>query len=305
MKRDQLFPEKGVPGADLSGRLQEFKSADARWDQGKVFGFVYHPGNHYSKLSEQYLNAFLYESTLNPSTFPSLKEFETNITRMAAELMHGNHQTAGNITSGGSESIFLALKVARDSADEKDAENNLREVVLPETTHPAFLKACHYLGLKAVVVPVGDDKKADVNAIEEAISSRTILLTCSAPCFPYGVVDPVKELALEKGLPLYQPDSWKTPEALELMQSFDADVCIMAYVLLFVPEAVLDAPRLGSFQYHPSLLPMHRASSPTRYISPVCPRPALCVRIVSRCAKGISITITPNKLSASKTGAPK
>ena len=73
--------------------------------------------------------------------------------------------------------------------------------------------------------------------------------------------DPLKTLALEKGLTLHQPASWKTDEAAELMQSFDADVCIMAYVTLFVPQKVLDIPRLGTFQYHPSLLPLHRGPS--------------------------------------------
>jgi len=88
-----------------------------------------------------------------------------------------------------------------------------------------------------------------------------IVAVCTAPDKEGRPLDPVKELALEKGLPVHQPASWKTPESLALMQSFDADVCIMAYVLLFVPEAVLNAPRLGSFQYHPSLLPMHRGPS--------------------------------------------
>ena len=60
---------------------------------------------------------------------------------------------------------------------------------------------------------------------------------------------------------MHQPKSWKTPEALELMKSFNADVCMMAYVLLFVPQPVLDAPQLGTFQYHPSLLPAHRGPS--------------------------------------------
>ncbi len=73
--------------------------------------------------------------------------------------------------------------------------------------------------------------------------------------------DPLKELALEKGLPLHQPTSWKTDEALALMRSFDADVCMMAYVTLFVPEAVINAPKHGTFQYHPSLLPLHRGPS--------------------------------------------
>ncbi len=88
-----------------------------------------------------------------------------------------------------------------------------------------------------------------------------VVAVCTAPDKEGRPTDPLKELALEKGLPVHQPASWKTPEALELMQSFNADVCMMAYVLLFVPEAVRDAPKHGTFQYHPSLLPMHRGPS--------------------------------------------
>jgi methionyl-tRNA formyltransferase len=73
--------------------------------------------------------------------------------------------------------------------------------------------------------------------------------------------DPLKELALERGLPVHQPTSWKTDEALELMRSFDPDLCVMAYVTLLVPQPVLDAPKLGTIQYHPSLLPKHRGPS--------------------------------------------
>ncbi len=73
--------------------------------------------------------------------------------------------------------------------------------------------------------------------------------------------DPLAQLASEKGLPVHQPKSWKTPEALELMRSCKPDVCMMAYVTLFVPQPVLDAPTYGTFQYHPSLLPLHRGPS--------------------------------------------
>src|SRR5919106_18577 len=73
--------------------------------------------------------------------------------------------------------------------------------------------------------------------------------------------DPLKELALEKGLVVHQPASWKTDEALELMRSLEADLCVMAYVTLFVPQPALDAPKLGTIQYHPSLLPRHRGPS--------------------------------------------
>jgi methionyl-tRNA formyltransferase len=90
---------------------------------------------------------------------------------------------------------------------------------------------------------------------------ENIVAVCTAPDEEGKPLDPVKEFALEKGLPIHQPVSWKTDEALALMQSFEADVCIMAYVLLFIPQPILDAPKLGSFQYHPSLLPMHRGPS--------------------------------------------
>ena len=100
-------------------------------------------------------------------------------------------------------------------------------------------------------------------AVLERLIERgeNIVAVCTAPDKEGRPLDPLKELAIEHGLPVHQPASWKTTEALTLMQSFDADVCIMAYVLLFVPQPVLDAPRLGSFQYHPSLLPMHRGPS--------------------------------------------
>lgn len=100
-------------------------------------------------------------------------------------------------------------------------------------------------------------------AVLERLLERgeNVVAVCTAPPKEGKPEDPLAELAREKGLPLHQPASWKTPEALELMKSFDADVCMMAYVLLFVPEAVRDAPKYGTFQYHPSLCPLHRGPS--------------------------------------------
>lgn len=88
-----------------------------------------------------------------------------------------------------------------------------------------------------------------------------VVAVCCAPTKEGSRPDSLAEFAQEKGLPVHQPESWKTPEALELMESFEADVCMMAYVLLFVPKAVLDAPKFGTFQYHPSLCPWHRGPS--------------------------------------------
>ena len=88
-----------------------------------------------------------------------------------------------------------------------------------------------------------------------------VVAVCCAPTKEGRPEDPLAELAREKGLPVHQPALWKTPEALELMKSFKADVCMMAYVLLFVPQEVRDAPKYGTFQYHPSLCPWHRGPS--------------------------------------------
>lgn len=90
---------------------------------------------------------------------------------------------------------------------------------------------------------------------------ENVVAVCCAPTKEGRPEDPLAAYAREQGLPVHQPASWKTPEALALMESFEADVCMMAYVLLFVPEAVRDAPKYGTFQYHPSLCPWHRGPS--------------------------------------------
>lgn len=100
-------------------------------------------------------------------------------------------------------------------------------------------------------------------AVLERLLERgeNVVAVCCAPAKEGRPEDPLAEYAAEKGLPVHRPASWKTPEALELMKSFKADVCMMAYVLLFVPQEVRDAPTFGTFQYHPSLCPWHRGPS--------------------------------------------
>jgi len=100
-------------------------------------------------------------------------------------------------------------------------------------------------------------------AVLEKLLERgeNVVAVCSAPTKEGGPDDPLVALAQEQGLPVHQPASWKTDEALTLMQSFNADLCMMAYVLLFVPQAVSDAPKYGTFQFHPSLCPHHRGPS--------------------------------------------
>ena len=98
--------------------------------------------------------------------------------------------------------------------------------------------------------------------LEKLIERKeNVVAVCCAPDKTGRPEDPLKLYAASQGIPVHQLASWKTPEALTLMKSFNADVCMMAYVLLFVPQPVLDAPKYGTFQYHPSLLPAHRGPS--------------------------------------------
>lgn len=82
-----------------------------------------------------------------------------------------------------------------------------------------------------------------------------------APDVQGSRVDPLKELAIESGISVYQPSSYKEPSVEEQFFSFQSDLCVMAYVTLMIPESILNAPALGTIQYHPSLLPNHRGPS--------------------------------------------
>jgi len=88
-----------------------------------------------------------------------------------------------------------------------------------------------------------------------------VVAVYSAPDKEGRPLDPLKEFALEKGLPIYQPESYKKPEVWGQLASHEADLCVMAYVLLMVPEEALNVPKYGSIQYHPSLLPWHKGPS--------------------------------------------
>jgi sphinganine-1-phosphate aldolase len=228
MKGNKLFKEKGMPGVTLTRMVDDHKAGDANWNEGKTFGFVFHPGGEHAHLTEAYRAAFQHESTLNPSAFPSLQKFEKEVIGMAGELMHGNRQVAGNVTTGGTESIFLALKVAREQARKRPGNEIKGEVILPKTSHPAFLKACSYLSLKPVMVPVNEEGRADPEAMEEAITPQTILMAASAPCFPFGVVDPIEELG---------------KIALKNRLLFHVDACMGGFMLPFMEELGYAVPR--------------------------------------------------------------
>jgi methionyl-tRNA formyltransferase len=102
--------------------------------------------------------------------------------------------------------------------------------------------------------------KSVLEAILDKGVDEVVAVYC-APDKEGRPLDPIKEFAQERGLPIFQPASYRDPEVWVQMASHDSDLCVMAYVLLFVPEEALNVPKYGSIQYHPSLLPWHKGPS--------------------------------------------
>jgi sphinganine-1-phosphate aldolase len=192
--QDPPFPARGRPVDDLITELRLGRGDDADWRRGRTFSLVYNAADaELERLHEAVAAEYLHENYLNPFAFPSLLRMEREIVAMGADLVHGNPR-GGKLTSGGTESLFLAVQVARDHAREVRGVAEPR-VVLPATAHPAFAKACHYLDVDEIRVPVGVDGRADVAATAALVDARTALVVGSAPCYPFGVVDPIPELA--------------------------------------------------------------------------------------------------------------
>jgi glutamate/tyrosine decarboxylase-like PLP-dependent enzyme len=195
---ERRFPARGAATDDLLAEIRARRGDDGDWRHGRMFSLVYNPGDpELERLQAAIAHEYLHENYLNPFAFPSLLEMEREVVAMVADLLHGSPDS-GKLTSGGTESIFLAVQVARDHAR---ATRDIPEpqLVTPDTAHPAFAKAAHYLDVEHVVVPVAAGGRADVDAIASAITERTALVVGSAPCYPFGVIDPIPELAAIAG----------------------------------------------------------------------------------------------------------
>ncbi len=221
------FPQNGQSKADVMTVMRSARDHDLAWQRGRVFGLVYHIDDEIDDLLKEASNLFFSENGLNPTAFPSLRKFETEIVAMTAGLLGGDASTAGNVTSGGTESLLCAVKTARDWARAKHPEIAAPELLMPVTAHPAFEKAAEYFGVRVVKAPVRTDFRADVEAMRAAITPNTILMIGSAPSYPHGVVDPIRELA-----------------ALAAARGilFHTDACVGGFMLPFVKRLGYDVP---------------------------------------------------------------
>jgi len=220
------LPSKGSSVDDILGKMKERKAADADWRGGKTFSLIYPAGEEVDRALHEFNNLYLYENALNPFRFPSLHEMEKEVVSMTTNLLHGDENAGGSMTSGGTESILMAVKTARDRARE---ERGITEpqLLAPVSAHPAFAKACSYLQLEHVQIPLADDLRADVGAAEKLITDNTAIMVGSAPNYPHGMIDPIPDLA-----------------ALAAARNihFHTDACVGGFLLPFLEKLGHDIP---------------------------------------------------------------
>jgi glutamate/tyrosine decarboxylase-like PLP-dependent enzyme len=168
------------------------QSADVPVTGGRTLAYVYDSGlEEADRVGREAVAAYAGSNGLDPTAFPSLMTMENELVGLAARLLDGPDSTVGTVTSGGTESVLLAVQGARDSRPDIERPR----MVLPVTAHAAFHKAAHYFGVEAVTVDVDEQFRASPAAMAQAIDDRTVLVVASAPSYAHGVVDPVAEIA--------------------------------------------------------------------------------------------------------------
>jgi sphinganine-1-phosphate aldolase len=216
-----MFPKQGTKAEDVLAQMKEFKSLDVDWQKGRSFSLVYPVNEEHHDFLKKAHNLFFSENALNPMAFKSLRKFEHETIRMCAELFHGDDETVGLVTSGGTESLIMAIKAYRDRAKKLKPWILKPEIIVPESAHSAIDKGAYYFDVKIRHAPVGPDFRVDVKAVKKMINRNTILIIGSAPQYPQGVVDPIAQLADladSHGIPMH------------------VDACIGGFVLPFIEK---------------------------------------------------------------------
>jgi sphinganine-1-phosphate aldolase len=219
------FPEKGLNEEEIHEVLDQYGKNDIKNSRGRLFTYFYDPGlKELENLQDIFLK-FSNRNGMDYHAFPSTLKLENDVVAMMGSLLHGGNDVAGTFTTGGTESIILAMKAARDTFLE--THNSRPEVILPVTAHPSFSKAVEYLGLRERRIPVGSDYLADIQLMAKAITENTAMIVGSAPSFPYGTIDPLKELS---------------DIALENKLWFHVDACVGGMILPFLKRLGQNIP---------------------------------------------------------------
>ena len=212
------LPLRGAPWPDLAARMTSYASADVHWREGKTAVYVFNAGPEIEQVQKEAYALFQSENGLGPVAFPSLKRMEEEVVGFGLELLGAPEGASGAITSGGTDSITMAMKAARDFARQARGATGPLNVVLPRSAHPAFDKAAAMMEIEVRRTPLADFL-ADPAAMAAAADASTVLIAGSAPNFPYGLIDPIEalsDLALTRDLWLH------------------VDACVGGYIAPFV-----------------------------------------------------------------------
>ena len=287
------IPQQGLSKEEILNTLQAFKARDMDWRAGKVWCYVYNPGEGPAEVTREAYLSFLSENGLDPTVFPSLLKLETEVVRATINLLRGDSNAVGHLTTGGTESIMLAVKTARDKARAEHPEITQPEMVLPKTAHAAFHKAAHYLSVKPVVVDIDPQTfKVRAEAMQAAITPDTILLVASAPSYSQGVIDPIGEigkLAREKNL-LFHVDGCVGGLHLSFMRKLGYDVPDFDFTVRGVTSISTDLHKYGYAAKGCSAI-MYRSKELRKYQ-------------IFACTDTTGYTLINPTMLSSKTGGP-
>jgi glutamate/tyrosine decarboxylase-like PLP-dependent enzyme len=166
---------------------------DVPVDNGRLFGYVYSLGEEHDKLLKEISNKFIHATGLDHNAFPSAAIMENHVINWSKKLLNCPESGSGSITSGGTESIMMAIKSIRD----KNKSNPNINIIIPMSAHPAFIKSCNYLKVTYKVADVNPITYKSVPGIMEVlIDENTVAIVGSAPSYGIGVIDPIKELGV-------------------------------------------------------------------------------------------------------------
>ena len=188
------LPTKGIPAPQVFDELESLRAGDVDWRNGKVFSLAYYAGPQAIAVAEDAYRRFSGENALSTDAFPSLRIMQQDVLSMVGPWLGAHKDSAGFMTSGGTESILMVVKAARDQFAQTRGVTT-PNIVLPTSAHAAFEKACHYFGVESRRSAVGQDWRADIAAMERLIDDNTVMLVASAPQYPQGVVDDVTGIA--------------------------------------------------------------------------------------------------------------
>ena len=188
------LPTVGERADEVIATLESMRAGDVDWKAGRAFTLAYFAGHETHDLAARVFGSFMTDNALNTDAFPSLRRIQAEVVEIVAGWLGAGPDAAGFMTSGGTESILLAVKAARERGRAERAVST-PNIVLPTSAHAAFEKGAHYFGVASRRVPVRDDWRADVDAMAEAIDDDTVLVVGSAPQYPQGVIDPIEEIA--------------------------------------------------------------------------------------------------------------